>query len=92
MSKKHDFIDKFFKDKAGKLALWQRPNLPLGAWAVSTIISKIISQTKLHQIFELVAFGAIFTWAWLEIFKGASYFRRVLGITVLVLSIISRLN
>jgi len=38
---------------------------------------------SIQPTLELVAFGALFTWAWLEIFDGANWFRRLLGITVM---------
>lgn len=29
---------------------------------------------------QLFAFGALFTWAWQELFDGVNYFRQVLGL------------
>lgn len=82
----------FFKDKHGKVVVWQKLNPPIILWIVSTAASKLIKHGTWHNLLDIVAFGAIFTWAWLEIFQGASPFRRVLGAVVLILSIRSRLN
>jgi hypothetical protein len=51
-----------------------------------------VAHGKLHDFLTLVAFGAIFTWAWLETFSGVNNFRRGLGIVVLIISLYSRLN
>lgn len=82
---------RFFEDKHGKVVVWQNPNLPLLIWIVSTILSKILPYGQLNFAAALIAFGSLFTWAWLEIFQGASYFRRTLGGVVLIYTIISRL-
>jgi hypothetical protein len=39
---------------------------------------------------EALAFGSLFTWAWLELFQGVNYFRRALGLGVLIGVIASR--
>ncbi|MDB5161474.1 MAG: hypothetical protein JWO96_854 [Candidatus Saccharibacteria bacterium] len=90
MSKPQAFIDRFLKDKNGQVAVWQTPNLPLIVWAAATLAAKIAVHGRAHQILDLIAFGALFAWAWLEVFQGASYFRRALGLIVLILSIYSR--
>ena len=92
MSKSQSWVDKIAKDKNGKLTIWQSPNLSIIVWAVATLASKFVSSGRPHQTLELIAFGAIFVWAWLEIFFGVNYFRRALGVVILILSIHSRLN
>ena len=72
--------------------LWQTPNLPLITWIVATLAGKLVAHGKLHELLLLIAFGAIFTWAWLEIFSGINNFRRALGVIVLVASIYSKLH
>lgn len=73
----------FFKDKNGKIAVAQLPNPPLIAFLVFRFLQMVASGT-LQQMASVVAFGSLFTWAWLELFQGANYFRRLLGIVVLV--------
>jgi hypothetical protein len=81
----------FFKDKSGKIVVWQNLNLPIILWAGATLMSKLIKTGSLHSLFSIIAFGWVFTWAWLEITQGASPFRRMLGAIVMILSIRSRL-
>ena len=81
---------KFFKDSKGHVAVWQRPNLLLITWIVATVLQKVFSHGTSYKLFAAIAYGSIFAWAWLEIFKGASYFRRLLGLVVLIASIYSR--
>lgn len=38
---------------------------------------------------QVLSYGALFTWAWLELFEGVNYFRRALGLTVLLVVILS---
>lgn len=92
MNKNKSWQDKVIKDKNGRITLWQSPNLPLLTWAAATLASKLFAHGRPHQVLEIIAFGAIFTWAWLEVFAGVNYFRRTLGLVVLILSIHSRLT
>jgi len=92
LNKNKSWQDNVVKDKNGRITLWQSPNLPIIVWAVAVMVSKLVTNGKPHQVLELIAFGAIFTWAWLEVFTGVNYFRRSIGVIVLVLSIHSRLN
>ena len=84
-------LKSFFKDKHGKTVVWQNFNLPIILWAVFALLSKIFKTGDLHTFLSVIAFGLIFTWAWLEINQGASPFRRMLGAIVMILSIRSRL-
>jgi hypothetical protein len=81
----------FFEDERGRIVVWQFPNLPLWVWAASTIASRFWSGRP-GAAASLVAFGALFTWAWLELFDGASRFRRLLGAVVLIAAVASRIS
>jgi hypothetical protein len=85
------FIDKCFKDKNGNVVLGQKPNLPIIVWLVTLILKLFINGT-LYNIVDIIGFGALFTWAWLELFDGVNYLRRVFGFFVLLVLIISRIN
>lgn len=78
-------------DSKRKLTLTQKPNAPIITWAIATVASNFLSGA-LKDLLELVAFGALFTWAWLEIFQGANYFRRVLGATVIGVAIYGKIQ
>mgnify|MGYP000408497243 CR=1 FL=1 len=86
------FIEKCYKDEKGKVTLYQLPNLPIIVWFVSMLASRIISEGLVHDTLSLISFGALFTWAWLELFSGVNYLRRILGLVVLVLTLMSRIK
>lgn len=84
-------IHAFFTDKHGRVVLAQRPNLPL--WTAGTAwLLRLVDNGRLERLGELIFYGAIFTWAWLEITSGATLFRRVLGAIVIVWVVWSRLS
>jgi hypothetical protein len=64
------------------------PNLWLIAWAVLTFISLLING-KPADVVGWAASVALIVWALLEIFKGVNYFRRALGVLVLIFSIMT---
>jgi len=84
-------LARFFQDKHGKTVIWQSPNGPLITWFIAMLLTKLLPYGQLNFVAELVSFGAIFTWAWLEIFHGASYFRRCAGAIVTLIIILSRI-
>ncbi len=84
-------LDTFFKDKKGRIVLWQNPNVPLWAWIVSMLLTHVLPYGQLNFAASLISFGALFTWSYLEITKGVNGFRRSVGLLVLVWSIMSRL-
>ena len=80
---RHTFVERTFDDRAGKLALAQLPNVPIIVWVVARGMSWLLHGTT-GEFFRVVAFGALFVWAWLELFHGVNYFRRGLGLIVLI--------
>jgi hypothetical protein len=79
-------FQKTFYDNTGKLVLAQSPNLPIIVWAFSNIALVFIgkSNSSLVQMLNTINTGSLFTWGWLELFSGVNYFRRVLGLIVLI--------
>jgi hypothetical protein len=75
------FWDKCFRDRHGRVVLAQMPNLPLIVWLVATLATRPLLG-KWELLARAIATGAIFTWAWLELFDGDNYFRRALGLVV----------
>jgi hypothetical protein len=68
----------FFTDRTtGRWVVAQWPNLPLWAWIVATLLG-------VHWL----ALAALVVWALLELARGASPFRRVLGAAALLSQVV----
>jgi hypothetical protein len=80
--------DRTWKDDQGHVVIWQMPNVPLIAWAALTVLSLMVSG-RTADVFSWLGSAALITWSLLEIFKGSNYFRRALGLLVLVFSVAS---
>lgn len=77
-------FDKIFRDSNSNIVIVQPPNLPIIVWGVASLLKLIFTTGLINVGLNLVAFGSLFTWAWLELFQGVNYFRRILGFVVLV--------
>jgi hypothetical protein len=84
------FFAKTFCDSEGNVVLAQPPNLPILVWVGSTLLKLVFTDGSLHSILDIIAFGSLFTWAWQELFEGINYFRRALGLTILIWVITSK--
>lgn len=84
-------LGKIIRDKNGKTAIIQAPNTALYVWFASVVLSHVLPYGQLNFAASLTAFGAGFTWAWLELFYGDVLFRRILGGVVLFWLVWSRL-
>lgn len=83
-AKETTLFDRTFRDSEGKIVLAQPPNLPILVGLAATFLQFILPSGGLQTGADLVGFGALFTWAWLELFQGVNYFRRALGLVALV--------
>jgi len=84
------FFDKTFRDSSGQIVLAQPPNLPIIVWGVTSLLKLVFTSGEINTGLDLVAFGSLFTWAWEELFQGVNYFRRALGLLVLIGIVASR--
>ena len=85
MSQKQSLSDRFWNDKNGKFVVWQRPNILLAFWIAALILSIVLPDSGLERLISLLSGVAIFAWALLELFLGVNYFRRLLGLCVVLL-------
>jgi hypothetical protein len=85
-------LRRFVTDKDGHVVMWQKPNAPLVIWIVFTLLAHVFHPGLPRSLSQLIAHLAIVIWALLELFWGASYFRRTLGIIVLLLTAFSILR
>lgn len=90
--KEPTLFDRTFRDSSGQIVIAQMPNLPILVWLAATLLQLILPNGTIQTALDLVAFGTLFTWAWQELFEGVNYFRRAIGLIVLVSSIALRLN
>ena len=77
----------FFKDKHGRIAIWQWPNPPLYGWTIFGLASLVLSG-KFQAGSVALSQASLFTWAYLELVDGVSYARRALGLVVLVVIVV----
>jgi len=85
MKRKVDkLFDKLLKDKHGHIVIFQSPNLSELAFFLFTILSLLFRNGEINNLFKVLAFGCLFTWSWLELFQGVNYFRRLLGLVILI--------
>lgn len=92
MFEKDGMIGKFIRDKHGRVAIWQTPNIPLIGWFVLAVIAHFLKLGGLKTSLEYFSTAFLFTWAYLELTGGASYFRRVLGALVMLSIVMSHLK
>lgn len=85
-------FEKTFRDDDGKIVLAQWPNLPILVWLVAAGLKLLPISGNLRAGVSAVAYGSLFTWAWMELFQGVNYFRRSLGLVVLVWIVASKLQ
>lgn len=85
-------FDKTFRDNEGNIVIAQPPNLPLLVGITATVLNLIVRSGNIHIAIDAIAFGSLFTWAWQELFEGVNYFRRALGLLVLIAVIASRFS
>jgi hypothetical protein len=85
----HDLWDKIWKDKHGKVVIFQMPNILLVGWAVLTIISLFVPRGQAQETFWWLSVATLGVWSLLEIWKGVNYFRKALGLVVLFMVVAS---
>lgn len=86
-----NIVRKLFEDKSGRVVIAQRPNLPLISGVIASLLALVPFLARFSEGLSLVAFGALFTWAWLEICSGVNFFRRLLGVFVMAWLLAGRL-
>ena len=83
-------FDKIFRDSDGNIVVAQLPNLPIIVWITASLLKLVFTTGEINTGLDALAFGSLFTWAWLELFQGVNYFRRALGLGVLIGVMVSR--
>ena len=78
-------LERFFKDKDGKVVIGQTPNAPILIWAVLLVVNLFLHNPHVGIVQNLF----LFAWAYLELTEGVNYFRKTLGAVVLVGIVVS---
>jgi hypothetical protein len=84
-------LDRVFRDSEGTIVLAQLPNPPLIGWILASLLQLVFTTGQIKLGLDAVSFGCLFTWAWEELFQGVNYFRRGLGLIILVMSIAAKI-
>ncbi|MBW4489994.1 MAG: hypothetical protein KME12_19610 [Trichocoleus desertorum ATA4-8-CV12] len=79
-TKETTLFDRTFRDGEGNIVIAQMPNLPILVGLIAAFLRFVLPSGEIQTVSSLVAFGALFTWAWQELFEGVNYFRRSLGL------------
>ena len=87
---KNTLFDQIFRDSDGNIVIAQMPNLPIIVWITASLLKLVFPTGEINTGLDALAFGSLFTWAWLELFQGVNYFRRALGLGVLIGVMVSR--
>ncbi|HSW74809.1 MAG TPA: hypothetical protein VLG16_02970 [Candidatus Saccharimonadales bacterium] len=81
--KEVNLFSRIFKDKEGKVIIWQSPNVLLWCWIVSSVLGTLFKHRAGHTGLQRLAEASLFAWAYLEIRTGASIFRQILGAVII---------
>jgi hypothetical protein len=84
-------LNRVFRDSEGTIVLAQLPNPPLIGWILASLLQIVFTTGQIKLGLDAVSFGCLFTWAWEELFQGVNYFRRGLGLIILVMSIAAKI-
>lgn len=85
MSKIKELYTECFCDETGKLTIIQFPNLSGGLTVAFIVLGWIFSTGLIHSIFRGCAAVTGLWWAYLEVRYGVNYFRRGLGLWVVIM-------
>ncbi|MBK5307696.1 MAG: hypothetical protein JJD92_13500 [Frankiaceae bacterium] len=85
-TQRHSALGRFFRNpETGEIVVAQPPNPPLLVWLAATLIRLVFSPHGFPgAALSVVATASLVIWSLLEIARGESPFRRVLGGLVLV--------
>lgn len=85
-------VTRFFRSPTtGRLVVVQMPNLPLWIFLAATVVRVLIQPKGLPgTIVSIIGTAGLVVWAALEIARGESPFRRVLGTVVLLVTVVRR--
>jgi hypothetical protein len=84
MNENFNLVDRLFRDSTGEIVIYQSPNLPIIIWVSATLLKLVVKTGQVKTVLDIIAFVSLLYWSFLEIAQGADYFRRDLGVIVLI--------
>lgn len=87
MADTRNLDDKFWYDKNGKFVVWQTPNWALIGWFIATVLHTLLPDSTIELWIGHLGRIFLIIWAVMEITRGVNYFRRLLGVAVLLFSL-----
>ena len=73
-----------FKDKNGRVVIWQSPNMLLWAWIILKAVAMFLAQGKIKAGLDQLSGAVLFAWAYFEADQGVSPFRKILGAIIML--------
>lgn len=81
-------VSNFIRDKNSNIAMWQFPNLPLFGWFIFMILAYLTPSEFFKTGLTDLSRAFLFVWSYLEIAQGSSYFRRLLGVIIILVILV----
>ena len=90
----HSLVGDFFRNpETGEIVVFQLPNIPLWVFLAATAIRMLFHpHGAIGTVVSVVGTVALLVWAGLEIARGESPFRRVLGGVVAIVVLVGLLT
>ena len=76
-------LDRVFRNNEGKIII-QMPTVPIFIWTLASLLKLVFTTGRINLGLETIAFASLFSWAGGELFEGVNYFRRGLGLLVII--------
>lgn len=85
----HKWYQRMFENAEGKIILAQVPNVPLIGWIVFSILTQINILQEYSTGFSMLSRAFLFVWSYLELTEGVNSFRKILGLGVMCVLLVS---
>lgn len=67
----NNLFDRFFRDNTGEIVVAQAPNIPILVWIAATLLKLVFKTGQVKIALDVLAFGSLLYWSFLEITEGA---------------------
>ncbi|HVA10826.1 MAG TPA: hypothetical protein VNG32_01510 [Candidatus Dormibacteraeota bacterium] len=84
--------DRFWRDRHGHVVIWQMPNIWLILWFIFEAISLFVGSHRVEIVSWWLATVALGVWSLFEVFQGVNYLRRLLGLSIATMTLVTVLG